>query len=163
MWNSKKGEITSLWFSQNELISELNGDCEISLSWPHLVLWSQEPSPTLLMGPVHTQGEGVIQDMYTGEGNLKVISGFFLPLGTHSWCPWVLGPPLQDKPEPCFLGGARAESMGLLRLHCPLDWAQLPPTSPFWPWVSISDERFHGKRVTFLSKVDLLIGLGECF
>ena len=100
-----------------------------------------------------TLGRGIWRSSQDSTCHLE-----FIP-GAHG----CLDPPFQDKPEPCFLGGARAESMGPLHLHCPLDWAQLPPTSPFWPWVSISDERFHGKRVTFLSKVDLLIGLGECF
>lgn len=68
--------------------------------------------------------------------------------------PYYAGRPAQSLSMGCM-------HFGIPRLHFLLCRAHPPPIGQFWPWVSISDERFHGKRMTFMSKVELVISFGD--
>lgn len=50
---------------------------------------------------------------------------------------------------------------GILCVHFLSCRAHLPPITQFWSSVSISNERFRGKMVTFTSKIDLVITFGD--
>lgn len=65
----------------------------------------------------------------------------------------------------CRWGHSRVCVWAACTWNCPSPFPLLQGSSTtrgqFWPWVSISDERFHGKRMTFMSRVDLVISFGD--
>lgn len=71
------------------------------------------------------------------------------------------------KIRPHYGGRASAASLsckpfGIQHLHFLLcrGWG-VGVGGQFWPWLSISDERFRGKRMTCMSKVELVISFGD--
>ena len=68
---------------------------------------------------------------------------------------------------PHHVGRAGAERVyelracGIVCLHFLFRKAPPPPIGCFWLWVSISDERFHGEKMTFTSTVDMVISFDD--
>ena len=115
------------------------------------------------------KGSGLHRTYTLGDWNLGIVLEFYLLLETHCWCPWVHPPPSGEIKTPLSRQG---QSRVCLLAACTLKFFSpvLPregpichPLSQFWPWVSISDERLHGKEVTFTPEVDLVISFGKYF
>ena len=84
--------------------------------------------------------------------------------GTHGFTHFP-----QVKSGPRCQGRAKGESVywcmyfEIFLSSSPLWRAHLSPLSQFWPWVSISDERFRGEGVTFTQKLSWWSALVSIF
>lgn len=70
IWLGRAQGQAPLWLTQNQLIKELNWICKVPLPLPHKVTYSWEWLSHHIYKSTHTQGDGIIQDMYSRGGNL---------------------------------------------------------------------------------------------